>query len=320
LIIPMQKANNDDDNKDENSTFACTIRQRLSQQDGQKILNEILLPTREYGNRIRYGGKPPSQQQDVVTATTSSSSSSSSTIVKASDARTSYTYGEFPMSSLDDLMNLALTYYFHNNNNNNNKKRLTMIDVGSGCGRLVLYSALTRRGGSNNNNDDCCDTCWTCHGIEISNALHDEALRASLTGMDHGWFEFVDHDHDHDDDDDGELADVDDKQKNAFVLHRGFAEDFDDLFRRANIIFAYSTVFEAAGFSETLGAIVLNQKWNELFSKSCNPGTVVITTDRCLDPAFGWQLVDQLDVDNREVMGSTGYIHIFRPSSSSSSS
>eukprot|EP00549_Striatella_unipunctata_P017543 CAMPEP_0118708104 /NCGR_PEP_ID=MMETSP0800-20121206/21662_1 /TAXON_ID=210618 ORGANISM="Striatella unipunctata, Strain CCMP2910" /NCGR_SAMPLE_ID=MMETSP0800 /ASSEMBLY_ACC=CAM_ASM_000638 /LENGTH=53 /DNA_ID=CAMNT_0006611181 /DNA_START=14 /DNA_END=175 /DNA_ORIENTATION=+ len=33
-------------------------------------------------------------------------------------------------------------------------------------------------------------------------------------------------------------------------------------------------------------------------------------TDRILDPSYGWELKDRLDVPNPEVMGSTGYIQV----------
>ena len=257
---------------DDDSTFACSIPQKLSREDGQRVMDEIILPSLEYDDRMRYGR----DAQDVA----------SSTIVAASDPRMAYTYGEFPMSSLDELVDLALTH-----SSCSGKKEVTMIDLGSGCGRLVLYSAMTR------GNED--DTSWTIHGIEISDVLHDEGLRASLAGLDNGWFQL---------DKPADTADG-----NQFVLRRGPAEDFASLFRQADIVFAYSTVFDTAGFSEELGAIIMSRKWNELLSKSCSPGTIVITTDRCLDPNYGWKLVDRLDVDNREVMGSTGYIQIYRP-------
>jgi hypothetical protein len=137
------------------------------------------------------------------------------------------------------------------------------------------------------------------HGIEISRILHEEALRAALAGLDQGCM--APHLH-HDDDNEHE--------KNRFVLHLGAAQEFPWLLQQADIVFCYSTVWETAGFSQELGAIVLNQEWNELLSNHCRPGTIVITTDRCLDPRHGWKLLERLDVDNREVAGSTGYIQI----------
>ena len=56
----------------------------------------------------------------------------------------------------------------------------------------------------------------------------------------------------------------------------------------------------------------LDRQWSELLANSCRKGCVVITTDRALDPQHGWELLDRLDVDNREVMGSTGYIQVLR--------
>ena len=92
-------------------------------------------------------------------------------------------------------------------------------------------------------------------------------------------------------------------------MPRGRAE----LFQQADVIFAYSTVWDNIGFVPEIGAMVLSHEWNQLLSSSCSPGTVAITTDRALDPNFGWKLVDRLDVDNREVFGSTAYIHVLQP-------
>lgn len=273
----MLRASIDDDH-DDDSTFACFIPQKLSREDGQRTIDETIMPSREYDNRMIYGR----DAQDLE----------ASTIITANDPRMFFTYGEFPMSSLDELVDLALT---HAPATTKGKKQISMIDLGSGCGRLVLYSALTR------GLED--SVSWTIHGVEISDVLHDESLRASLTGLDSGCFQLVD----------SPSTTTDESEGNQFVLHRGPADEFNSLFEQAEIVFAYSTVFETAGFSEELGAIVLSRQWNEMLSESCSRGTVVITTDRCLDPAYGWKLVDRLDVDNREVMGSIGYIQIYQP-------
>ena len=233
-------------------------------------MDETVMPSEEYDIRMVYGRD--AQKLDA------------STIVKASDPRMAYTYGEFPMSSLDELVDLALTH----SERCKGKKEITLVDLGSGCGRLVLYSAMTR--GREDN------VSWTVHGIEISDALHDEGVRASLGGLDNGIFQ--------------EKSD-DSVTANQLFLHRGPAKGFASLFQQADIVFAYCTVFDTVGFDPSLGAMVMSKEWNEVLT--CSPGAIVITTDRCLDPAYGWKLQDRLDVDNREVMGSTGYINILQP-------
>lgn len=255
-------------NKEDDSTFACFVPEKLSRKDGRRMMDETVMPLDEYDARMVYGRDAQKLE--------------SSTIVTASDPRMKYTYGEFPMSSLDELVDLALTH----STRCLGKNEITMVDLGSGCGRLVLYSAMTR------GTED--KVSWTVHGIEISDVLHDEGLRASLVGLDNSIFQ-------------QETPDVS-ANTNKFVLHRGPAQDFALLFQQADIVFAYSTVFDTVGFDPSLGAMVMSREWNELLK--CSPGAIVITTDRCLDPAYGWKLLDRLDVENREVMGSTGYIQI----------
>ncbi|CAB9501196.1 expressed unknown protein [Seminavis robusta] len=292
---------NDKGDDDDYSTFSCWVPTRISREEGERIMDGTILPGKEYDLRICFGR----DAQDLE----------SSTLVAAQDPRMKYTYGEFPLRSTDQLVDLALSHYRHQPKKI--PKSVTMIDLGSGCGRLVLYWALTR------GYDDDSDTQWNMHGIEISDILHDEALRACLSGLDHGWFQLqpqrqqqqqpatlpynnLPH-----------LASATQQHSpqklNQFTLHLGPAEEFASLFQQADIVFAYSTVWDTAGFSEQLGAIVMSREWNELLSQTCRPGTIVITTDRCLDPMYGWKLLDRLDVDNREVMGSTGYIQILEP-------
>lgn len=80
----------------------------------------------------------------------------------------------------------------------------------------------------------------------------------------------------------------------------------------ADMIFAYSTAFPAKRFCPDLGALLLDPVWTHSLSNACQDGCVAITTDRALDPAFGWELLERIDVENREVFGSTGYISILR--------
>jgi hypothetical protein len=97
---------------------------------------------------------------------------------------------------------------------------------------------------------------------------------------------------------------------NSFALNLGAADDYVSLFQHADIIFAYSTAFSATQFSPELGALVMDREWSELLGQSCSSGCVAITTDRALDPAYGWVLVDRMDVENPDVFGTTGFVHV----------
>ena len=77
---------------------------------------------------------------------------------------------------------------------------------------------------------------------------------------------------------------------------------------QADIVFSYSTVFETKGFDETIGAMILSDDWSKMLAESCKKGCIVVTTDRALDPQYGWDLKQTLDVDNPKLLGATGYI------------
>ena len=59
-----------------------------------------------------------------------------------------------------------------------------------------------------------------------------------------------------------------------------------------------------------IGLDNLVEEWSELLADSCKFGTVVVTTDRALNPVNGWVLKNRLDVENPSLLGSTGYISI----------
>jgi len=199
-----------------------------------------------------------------------------SSAVKADDPRMAFTYGEFPTHSFDTLVDMALTRLPPESA----KGPLHFVDIGSGCGRLVFHAGLTR--GTD-------DKPWHIHGMEISEILHREAWRGMEIGLEEELFtkESI-------------------SCANTMVLHLGPAEEMKHVFADCKLAFAYSTVWSCSGFSEELGAMVLHSDWSGLLSKACPKGCVVVTTDRALDPEYGWELLDRIDVDNREVMGSTG--------------
>ena len=250
------------------STVTVHVPNRVSTDKSQAILDDFILPLNEYGRRIGYGGNAQDLDPSVV--------------VLRDDPRLAFTYGEFPTHSFDALIDLALTFLPPNSY----PGPVKFIDIGSGCGRLVYHTGLTR--GTE-------EMPWSVHGIEISEILHREALRGMNTGMEEALF-----------------TSESSPSANSIMLHLGNAEDMKHVFTECKLAFAYSTVWPCSGFSVELGAMVLHGDWSELLSQACPKGCVVITTDRALDPQYGWIIVDRLDVDNREVAGSTGYIHILR--------
>ena len=254
------------------ASASIIITPTLSRQDGRALLDSTLLPSTDYGYRISMGGDAQGLSTHVA--------------VSPNDPRMGLTYGEFPLDSLDELLDRSLP---HIGNSSSTASCIRMLDMGSGCGRLALYVALTR---------GTPEQPWHVHGIEISPILHQIALQALSKGYQEGNCFFTDYQEKH--------------VMNSIHLHLGAAEEWIEVLQCTYLVFLYSTAFPASGFSEAWGAMILDQEWSGLLSKACPTGCVVVTTDRALDPNDGWDLVDQLEVENREVMGSTGYIHVLR--------
>lgn len=262
-------------------TITCHIPNILTTKESEKVVDGLLLPQTDYGLRVRLG-----RDAQGVDA---------STLVRANDPCMAFTYGEFPLDSFDKLIDLALTSYWYPPSSTATDRRMTMVDIGSGCGRLCFHAALTRRGVGSNDIDEK-NAAWTIHGVEIADQLHQEAARGVMKGA--GYY-FQDH--------------IAETNNNRLVFHRGPADQFESLLGQCDILFAYSTVWNTIGFSEQLGAMIIAEEWSEMLSRVCRPGCIVITTDRALDPAYNWKLVDRLDVENPEVMGTTGFIQILQP-------
>lgn len=246
--------------------IAASVPRRYSRADGLSVLDTTLFPPELYGERMAYGrdaqGLEPSKP------------------VTPDDPRMSLAYGEFPLESADALIDLALSYITANDR----ERPFQVLDLGSGCGRLAAYLALTR---------GTAELPWIVHGIEISAVLHDVASRMTAKGE-----HFVNFNESND--------------LNHLALHHGPAEENESVLAGVHLIFAYSTAWESDGFSEELGAMIMSREWSELLANECQKGCCVITTERVLNPSHGWELVDRLDVQNREVLGSTGYIHVLR--------
>ena len=285
------------DNETSSSTSTAQtfyVPNAVSRSDGQQIMDEILMPSKKYGDRIGWGR----DAHDL------------SGLIASNDPRLGMTYGEFPLRSFDTLLDLGLEHIQqqkrrHNNNNDedNDKRKIILVDLGSGCGRLVLYSALTRRGGGQQQSQGDAKP-WDVHGIEIAPLLHDEGRKVITNGIENGWF--AQHDETTQSEDNNHY------HPNCLSLHLGPVEEYTSLLNDADILFAYSTAFPAETFSPSLGAMILGTEWSQVLSEACHSGCVAVTTDRALDPTYGWNLLGRVDVDNKEVFGSTGYIHVLK--------
>ena len=238
------------------------------------IIENVLYPESEYKRRMAIGKDAQFGEESSVT-----------TVFEANDPRLSLTYHEFPLQSLDSLLTLAIETF----ETKNGREPTVLVDLGSGCGRLVLYPALASA-------ESDCDVSWQeVHGIEISSLMHNDAVNVVRNGAEQNIFSPPS-------DDDSNLIQI--------YLHQAPASEMKDILSQADIIFCYSTVFDSKGFNVDIGAMILAKEWSQLLADSCKSGAVVITTDRALNPDNEWSLKHILEVENPSLLGSTGYISI----------
>ena len=240
-----------------------------------------LMPRDEAQNAIHSKLFPAQQFDDRMNAGRDAQGLTGGGVVQADDPRLAFTYAEFPLESFDALIDAALEVM----GGREPPKMIRLVDLGSGCARLVLYAALSRG--------------WDVRGIEIGPELHEKAMSVLERGIDCGYFQAEGGQSDH--------------MTAGATLLLGAICMYPDVLGSADIVFAYSTVFPAVEkFNVELGALVLQPEWSQMLAAECRGGCIAITTDRALDPKFGWELIKRLDVENPEVLGSTGYIHILR--------
>ena len=251
--------------------------QTFPRQEASALVDTHLLPKNKYGERTRLG-------REIFHGKNNNEA------IRADDPRTSFTYGEFPLDSLDTLLDIALEHVVaavvpkH-------AQPVRVLDLGSGCARLCLYLALSRED-------------WQVHGIEVMDSLHTEAKRAESVAMENGWLV-----------QDSEAPASTSPPTSTTVisttslhLHHGLAEEFPSVLEQADIIFMYSTAMKSGAFVPAVQGLLLSRDWNDMLTRHCKAGCVVVTTDRVLDPDYGWVQLDRLDVPNPEVFGSTGFI------------
>jgi hypothetical protein len=280
------------------ATMTATTRD-----DASQIIDTALYPTNKYNERTRVARDAQfSVTNPLIIVDDSYSANADARIISAADPRLTFTYDEFPMQSMDELVDLAIQEFkLHHSNNGggDNIKPKTFVDLGSGCGRLVLYAALADN-----------PIAWeTVHGIELSQGLHDIGLKAIDVGIEQGNFlqsttstaagyETT--------------TTTSAATSTGIQLHRGLASDCANILSQADVVFIYSTVLETTGFNVDLGAMVLSEEWSLMLAQACKDDCIVITTDRALDPQHGWDLLHRRDVANPKLLGTTGYISKLR--------
>ena len=258
------------------SSLHCRATSCLSRSEAAQLMDELLLPATERGHRITLGLQKLPEEVAVY----------------GHDPVLAETYGEFPLSSLDVLLDRAEALLDAEEGSQQSPttskktRRRTIVDVGSGCGRLALYLALSR-------------PSWDVYGVEISRVLSQEAFRAVNRAIDQGCLQTAEYDDEND-----QLSEP--HSGSLLTLYCGPAQEYSQLLERADLVFCYSTAFESAGFSEGAGGMILGQEWSTLFA--VNARGLCITTDKALEPAAGWAILDRVDVPNPEVFRSTGYI------------
>jgi hypothetical protein len=324
-----------------------------SRSEAAHLMDNILLRSDDKGQRLQL----TSTLSTTTTHNGDESASASAAVaagmaVAGNDSRLFDTYGEFPLTSLNLLLDRALELWTtimttvstvsedaaSQSPAAATQQRCTFIDLGSGCGRLALYLALSRSSSLGDNGGGggggYPNTVWNVHGIEQSTALHQEALRAADLAADLGHLEkhvsagsrcdatATIFDMDTNAETNPTVSYILNKNKlwdthdeTCLELHLGSAADYIFLLQQADIIFCYSTAFASSGFSPDASALILSREWNNWLvaaasqrSSSSRP-CLVITTDKALDPRFGWKILDRITVPNPEVWESTGYIH-----------
>lgn len=261
------------------SSFSCSVQVEMDSTEASRVIDEVLLPVSEYSERSNMA-----RDAQGVDA---------GDVLDANDARLSLTYDEFPLHSFEALVELGLEHFDGSEGNFDKNNCIHLVDLGSGCGRLVLFAGLTMRRRHNYS--------WNIHGIEITNSLHRVAVNAAIRGREVKGGENI------------FTSEIEPKNTNTQIhFHSGPVKDYRSILKKASIVFAYSTVFPAEEYSEELESLLLASEWSTLLSESCSHGCIVITTDRALRSSDGFELVDRLDVDNPSLWGSTGFVHILK--------
>jgi hypothetical protein len=258
-----------------------------SRSEAAHLIDTVLLRSDDRGQRLQL-----TSTLSTTTTHNGDESASVSAVVAAgmavagNDPRLFDTYGEFPLTSLDILLDRALKLWTTTMTTVTTvsedaapqsaaQQRFTVIDLDSGCGRLALYLAFSRscsrddNGDSSNGGGDP-STTWNVHGIEHSTALHQEALRAADLASDLGHLEKRSSAARSRCDATATMLNTNaetiptisnslnsnnkllyTRDETCLGLNLGSAAGYISLLQQADIIFCYSTAFSSSGFLPT---------------------------------------------------------------------
>lgn len=296
------------------SLVQATLPKTYDRTTAQEMVRQTLCPSNEERDRNTAG-------MEAYNTGAGTGNDDKKGPITSDDPRGEYTYDEFPLDSFDLLVDRALDFVVEEDC----CQSMNMVDLGSGCGRIVFYAALSRG----------LSEFKSVHGVEIGTQLHTLAVNSLKRGVEHGWFEEEESCPTSSDDDNEERT----NNNSRIAFHNGNALLVDDpyypknthgasssqeadtttedniqsILSNTNLLFAYSTVYEtnkAQPFNPELQAMILSPKWSQTLASVCSEGCVAITTDRALNPKDGWRLVDRMDVENPSVWGSVGYISV----------
>ena len=235
-------------------------------EEARRIVNEVLFPQSTYDDRY---SRPEIGFGEVFSA---------------QDPKLELSYGEFPLDSLDQVLDMALKQKDFTEAAGSNT-RIRFLDVGSGCGRLCFYLALSRP--------------WDVVGIEVSPYHHSRAVEISTNALARGYLVTQQH--------------KDARHSGSLHLLSGSAFDNIEILRAADVSFCYSTAFLSDGFSTELEGPILSDRWSKLFTDGCSLRSVLLTTDRAVAASTKWKLIGSVTVPNPEVNESECFIQMRLP-------
>jgi hypothetical protein len=232
------------------------------------------------------------------------------------------TYGEFPLSSLDivlDRVEELICTENLNSNVNQRRRRLKVVDIGSGCGRLVLYMAMTRS-----------IQYHEIIGIEQMECYYNESIVATkrlLQHLDNNGHKTINCNNNGTHEQlQADSTTTTTTSTTSIALYCGYASNYLCQIHSADIIICYSTAFSSSYFSEAISALILSNEWNTILTpitQTRTTNTIItqsststtamdlipnkvsslycITIDKALDPLRGWTLMERINVPNPEV-------------------
>jgi hypothetical protein len=135
------------------------------------------------------------------------------------------------------------------------RRRLKVIDIGSGCGRLVLYMAMKRS-----------IQYHEIIGIEQMECYYNESIVATkrlLQHFDKNGHKTINRNNDGTPD---QLQADSTTSTTSIALYCGYASNYLCQIHSADIVICYSIAFLSSYFSEAISALILCNEWNTILT------------------------------------------------------